>query len=189
MPKLKKVFIIYEISTTRIEIENLRDILNVLSHTPQGQAFTCDCDIQHGGDVGIDWSNWTVQQIQKADVVLLVCSPKLHTYLSQCRDPTPIQTAMGAVSAAAIANLFNILEDSARKFIPIFLNQPIDAKLVPASLAGRKAYEVQTAGLMALQSEGMSGEEFSQITSEYLSDHQENETKDLIELIQCLSHT
>ena len=129
-----------------------------------------------------------MQKIQEADVVLLICSPELHSCLSQCKDSTPIQTAMGPVSAAAIANLCSILEDSARKFIPVFLNQPIDPKLVPASLAGRKAYEVKTAGLMAILSDGKDEEEFSQSISEYLRDHQEDETKDLIELVQCLGH-
>ena len=181
----KKVFIVYERSTKEDEIQNLCDILNVLSNAPQGRVFVCDCDIQHRGEVGIDWNNWTVQQIEKADVVLLVCSPKLHSFLSQCRDQTPIQTTTGLVSAAAIANLCSI-QGSANKFIPVFLNHPIDTKLVPTSLAGRKAYDVSIAGLMAIRSDGLKKEEFTQKINDYLNTHKEDETKGLIELVQCL---
>ena len=60
---------------------------------------------------------------------------------------------------------------------------------MPVSLAGRKAYKVKTAGLMAILLDGKDEEEFSQSTSEYLCDHQEDETKDLIELVHCLGHT
>ena len=179
----RKVFIVYCLGgNTEIEIEDLCDILNNLSRNSQGRVvFKCECDLKHRLKVGTEWSNWTVQQIKQADIVLLVCSRQLYDCLSQPREPPPIQTATGPVCAAAICNLC-----SSGKFIPVFLNHCIDRDLVPTSLAGRKAYRVNTTGLMAIETDGMDEEEFNQIIKNYLLDHQEDEMKDLIELVECL---
>lgn len=184
----RKVFIVYSNEDTTVEeIEDLCDILNKLSTNSQARVeFVCDCDLKHRQEFGIEWSNWTEQQIRQADIVLLVCSHRLHACLSQWWNPPAIKTATGLVSAAAITNHCSILRQSSRKFIPVFLNRSIDRDLVPTSLVGRKAFCVNTTGLMAIETDGMSEEEFSQAIREYLRDHQADDTKDLVELLECL---
>ena len=181
----RKVFIVY-FNEDPAKIEDLCDILNNLTKLTPHRSFVCDCDIQHRDEVGNDWSNWTVQQIREADIVLLVCSPQLHACLSQVKDPPPIQTATGLVSASAIANLCSILRDSSGKFIPVFLNRPINTNLVPMSLAGRRAYRVNTIGLMAIQTVGLCEEEFVRVVRSYLVNHKDDEARDLIDLVGCL---
>ena len=179
------MFIVY-FNEDPTKIEDLCDILNKLSSLSSQRTFMCDCDIQHKDEVGNDWNNWTEQQIREADVVLLVCSAQLHTCLSQVTSPPPIQTATGLVSGSAIANLCSILRDSSRKFIPVFLNQPINADLVPTSLIGRRAYRVNTTGLMAIQAVGLNEEQFNRVVRTYLLNHREDEARDLIDLVGCL---
>lgn len=165
-------------------VEDMCDILNHLSsQTGSCQAFKCDCDVKHRAKQGINWNMWTEKQIQGADYVLLVCSHQLHDCLYQRKGQTNIETATGQVSAESISNLFSLDAANTKKFIPVFLNQPVNTEVVPIALVGRKVYQVNTTGLMALKTEDRN---FDQAVTDYLTEHMENEAKGLIELVECL---
>lgn len=177
----RKVFIVYykDSAATEIQIEGLCDILNKLSN-----EYICDCDILHRTEPGIiNWNNWTQQEIEKADCVILVCSQQLYDCLSQATSSPLIQTAVAAISGTAIANLCSMTNSS--KFIPVFLDRDVDHNFLPNCLKSRKVYKLMTTGLMNIPSNGVPADVFYQTMQEYLH-HNISETEDLIDLVICL---
>ena len=132
---------------------------------------------------GTNWNSWTVEKIKKADIVLLVCSEKLCASLSQSTNPPPIETAAGQISASAITNLCSIISSTTGKFIPIFLNQPVNKDIIPASLADRKAYQVNTTKFMEIQCNTTEEENWRYAVGEYL---READAEDFVNLLNCL---
>ena len=181
----KKVFVVYYSSKNATDIEDLCTILSLPSESPVHCHVHCYCDVNHKLEIGTNWNTWTEQQIQAADVVLLVCSPALHNCLTHPRGSCTIITATGDVSGTAIANLCSIDNQCSYKFTPIFLNQPIDRILIPLSLAGGKAYQVNITGLTALN-EKLKKKNFQAEVQRYLQDNQNSEARGLIELMEFL---
>ena len=147
------------------------------------QHYSCTVDFTYEGHVTVtNWSNWTERKIKDATHVLIVCTPELHDHLSQTSS-TVFETHLGPVSSNMVANLMTDQKHSS-KFIPVFLNTPINKSHVPAALLGKRCYELRINQLIKNTMNDDYVQKYDGAVTEYLDRHVE--MKDLTDLIAIL---
>ena len=109
-----KVFILY-CKDAGIPISFSEDVLDLADSLNHCGGFTCMVDY-YVNVPPLNWNNWTQQQIQESQYVILVCSPTLAQVM---RDPQDHMLNMekGKYYANDIVNLIH-----PQKFIPVYLN-------------------------------------------------------------------
>ena len=147
------------------------------------QHYSCTVDFSYERHATVtNWSNWTERKIKDATHVLIVCTPELHDHLSQT-DSTVFETHRGPVSSNMVANLMTDQKHSS-KFIPVFLNTPVNRSHVPAALLGKRCYELRINQLIKNTMNDDDTQIYDGAVTMYLSHH--DEMKDLTDLITIL---
>ena len=115
-------------------------LADILSANRGDRTFRFDgyCSCDHG----VHWNNKFTEWINNAEIVLLVLTPELSRRLTASDRLDPILMKYGSVGSQAISNFVSGIIPGSRTFIPIFLNMPMDKKLIPASLSSNEYYEI-----------------------------------------------
>jgi len=112
----------------------------MLSDVLRHAGIDCDIDLYHINENIQDWSHWTSQYIQtcaaKKDYVLLVCTPKMITFLEESLDNLRIDMCVGYIDRLTLRNL---LQKYTKNFIPLI--DPTSSHLVPPVLSGKITYQ------------------------------------------------
>ena len=111
------------------EVQLLADILSsyggILCQFDGYDSFSAD-----------NWSTWAQKMIEDSDFVITVCSPMLKRILREPRHEV-VNMRRGKFYADSVANCI-----SPHKFIPVFLNMPVNDDWVPENLKMATSYEL-----------------------------------------------
>src|SRR5262245_12189871 len=106
-----------------------------------------DCYIDQYEHSLTDWPVWMLEQVKRADFVLLVCT---KTYRARFEGEEKAEVGRGGVEWEGAIVTQSLYAAQNRKFIPVYFS-PDDAENIPLMLRGANRYDVSTeAGYQAL---------------------------------------
>jgi hypothetical protein len=107
-----------------LKLRNTGMIEPVLDQLMQKEAWNM------GGPPGGGWNDWSYEQVEKCDKVLMICSPSYNRVFDHKEEPGEEQTGIGAaVEIQRIRSLITKAKGKNRKFRVVLLAEGDDRKL------------------------------------------------------------